>query len=275
LEAGREGIALARRLGVRSFQIMDNAVGAAIRTGEWDWAAAELEPMLSDEIDPVIRLVAISDAIYLRASRGVSTERLLADAEAIPPRSGDLIKPATIAWSRGLLGFIDGQFDVGRREILRFGEIFPQGTGEASLLAARCDILAGDADLARKDLTLVDATPRHGRAIDADRTTILAGIAGLEGRTAEAFVGYREALGVWRDLGLVWDEALCAIDMATVLDPTDPEVASAAGSARTTLLRLGATPFLDRLEAATTRPLSTAEARERAAEAAPRTWAPS
>ena len=275
LEAGREGIALARRLGVRSFQIMDNSVTAAIRTGDWDWAVAELEPMLSDEIDPVIRLVAIADLIYLRASRGASTDRLLADAEAIPPRSGDLIKPATMAWSRGFRGFIGGQFDVGRREILRFAEIFAPGVGEAALIAARCDILAGDADLARKDLVLLDTTQRYGRAIDADRTTIRAGIAALEGRTAEALSGYRQALGVWRDLGLVWDQAMCAIDMATVLDPADPEVMSAAEAARTTLLRLGATPFLDRLDAATARQRPTASGRERATEAAPRTSTPS
>ena len=275
LEAGREGLALERRLGWRSFQIMDNAVTAAIRTGDWDWAIAELEPMLSDEIDPVIRLVAISDSIFLRASRGGSVDGLLTDAEAMPPRSGDLIKPATIAWSRGALGFIEGQYDVGRREMLRFAEIFAPGTGEASLLAARCDILAGDAGLARKDLALLEATPRHGRAIDNDRTTILAGIAALEGRTAEAQSGYRQALGVWADLGLLWDGALCAIDMATVLDPSNPEVSTAATSARATLLRLGATPFLDRLDAAMARHGPAARPRQRSGEATSRTSAPS
>jgi tetratricopeptide (TPR) repeat protein len=250
LEAAREGIELNRRLGARSFQTMDNAVTAAIRTGDWDWAVAELEPMLSDEVDPVIRLVAISDSIFLRASRGEATDRLQAEAEAVPPRPGDFVKSATIAWSRGVLGLIGGQFDVARREFFRFGEVFPSGAVEAALRAAHCDILVGDAGLARKNLALTDASPRHGRAIDADRATILAGIAALEGRTAEALAGYRQVLGVWRDLGLVWDEALCAIDMARVLDPTDPEVRAAADAAREILVRLEAAPFIDRLDAA-------------------------
>jgi hypothetical protein len=79
---------------------------------------------------------------------------------------------------------------------------------------------------------------------------VRAGIAALEGRASDALSGYREVLGVWRDLGLVWDEAMCAIDMATLLDPSEPEVASAAEVARRTLTRLGAKPFLARLDAA-------------------------
>ncbi len=275
LEAAREGIALERRLGRRSFQIMDNGVTGALRTGAWDWALAELEPMLGDEIDPVIRLVAISDSIFLRASRGEAVDRLVAEAESIPPRSGDTVKPASIAYSNAGLGFVEGRFDVGRREALRFGEIFAPGTGDGALLAAHCDILAGDPGLARKDLALLEATPRHGRAIDNEHATILAGIAALEGRNAEAMTGYRQALAVWRDLGLVWDEAMCAIDMATVLDPTEPEVVAAAESARSTLVGLGATPFVERLDAALARPHPAEPTRERAVEPAPRTSAPS
>ena len=230
---------------------------------QWDWALAELEPMLSDEIDPVIRLVAIADSILLRASRGEASTGCWPMPRRSRRRSGDLVKPATIAYSHAALGFIGGRFDVGRREALRFGEIFPAGTGEASVLAAHCDILAGDPGLARKDLALLEATPRHGRAIDNDHATILAGIAALEGRTAEAMTGYRQALGVWRDLGLVWDEAMCAIDMATVLDPSDPEVVAAAETARSTLVGLGATPFVERLDAALARSRPAEPARER------------
>lgn len=64
---------------------------------------------------------------------------------------------------------------------------------------------------------------------------------------------YRTALRSWRDLGLPFDEALTAVDMATLLDPADAEVRAAAESARETLGRLGARPFLTRLEAALAR----------------------
>ena len=59
----------------------------------------------------------------------------------------------------------------------------------------------------------------------------------------------REALAGWREIGLPVMEALTAIDMATLLDPTIPEVQAAAASARDILTGLGARPFLDRLGA--------------------------
>ena len=65
---------------------------------------------------------------------------------------------------------------------------------------------------------------------------------------------YRTALRSWRDLGLPFDEALTAIDMATLLDPAEPEVRAAAESARETLVRLRAQPLLTRLETALARP---------------------
>ena len=80
-----------------------------------------------------------------------------------------------------------------------------------------------------------------------------AGIAALDGRPADAMPLYREALRAYRTLGLAWDEALCGMDMAILLDPTEPEVQAAAGAARETLVRLEAAPFIARLDAALAR----------------------
>ncbi len=71
---------------------------------------------------------------------------------------------------------------------------------------------------------------------------------------AEALASYREALRAWQGLGLVWDEALCSIDMATVLDASDGEVRAAADAGRAILARLGAGPMLERLDSALARP---------------------
>jgi hypothetical protein len=62
----------------------------------------------------------------------------------------------------------------------------------------------------------------------------------LEGQADAALVGYRDALRRWGDLSLVWDQALCTIDMATLLDPAKPEVATAIESGREILMRLAA-----------------------------------
>ena len=250
LEAARTGIALARRLGIPPFNLIDNAYSTAFRTGEWDWAGAELEPMLGEEVDPLTRAVALADAIQLRLFRGEPTAEWMADLEAIPTSGADPVKEGTLAWTRAAIAFANGRFDVARTEAHRFAGIFSQGAAEGFLWAARCALLSNDAEAARQDLALVDGITRRGRAIDADRTTIRAGLAARDGQPQEALAIYRAAMNVWRDLGLVWDEALCAIDMASLLGPGEPEVVAAAERARETLVRLRATPFVERLDAA-------------------------
>ena len=131
-------------------------------------------------------------------------------------------------------------------------------------LAARHGSLCGDRgrDAGRRwgdvagaivDLAAVDGSGFHGPALEADRTTIRAGIAALEMRGKEALTLYRESLLAWRDLGLVWDEALCGLDMALLLDPAESDVRAAADRARETLVRLEAAPFIARLDAALAR----------------------
>lgn len=101
---------------------------------------------------------------------------------------------------------------------------------------------------------MIDATGVHGRVVELRRRTIQAGIAALDGRAAEALTLYRDVGRGWRDLGKVWDEVLTAIDMATLLDPAEPDVRAAADSARAILMRLGARPYIERLDAALAAP---------------------
>jgi hypothetical protein len=120
--------------------------------------------------------------------------------------------------------------------------------------SARAAIWLKDAPAALADLAILEDSGGHGPAVEADRTTIRGGLAALDGRAADARSLYREALLAWRDLGLAWDEALCGLDMALFLDPSEPEVQAATASAREILVRLEARPFIARLEAALARP---------------------
>ena len=89
----------------------------------------------------------------------------------------------------------------------------------------------------------------HGQAVSAERVAMRAGLAALEGRTTDAHMGYREALDRWRDLGLEWDEGLTGLEMAVVLDRTEPDVAAAIGRSREIFERLRARPYMERLAA--------------------------
>jgi hypothetical protein len=119
----------------------------------------------------------------------------------------------------------------------------------AYLTAARAALWLRDSARATAMLDLLRETT-HGPAIAASVSTLEAGLAALAGDRDKALAGYRSALEGWHDLGLPVDEALTAIDMATLLGPGLAPVDAAAATARDTLRRLGANRFLDRLVAA-------------------------
>ena len=68
--------------------------------------------------------------------------------------------------------------------------------------AGRAAVLAGDAAMARAAVDGLARIGARGRAMDADRAAIGAGIAALEGDLMGARTGYRTAVAAFRDLGL-------------------------------------------------------------------------
>ena len=249
-EATRSGLTLARRLGMRFWilSFVQNLAGISVRTGDWDLALAELEAELGGEMDLSDRRGLLGSALVFRALRGQLATDELAQFEAMfvdatdPVNQSNMLDVlASCAFGEGRLG--DAQGHARRASELAY---FPGG----HVMAVRSTLWAHDLEAARSTVASFEATGAHGPALEANRVTLRAGIAALEGHTADALALYRDALRAWRDLGLPWDEALCAIDMATLLDPGEREVREAAEAARETLARLGAKPFLERLEAA-------------------------
>jgi hypothetical protein len=230
--------------------VFANNVGyTAYLAGDWDGALAVMEPLLAEDIERTDRVLLLSNVLVIRASLGEDVTAGLGEIEQMVKLESEqmltaLLDPlATAALAAGRLSEAS---DGWRRMASTVASIGPA----AHYQAARPMLWAGDAEAARTDLAAIDATGVHGRVVEIRRSTVRAGIAALEGETVEAMALYRDALRGWRDTNMVWDEALTAIDMATLLDPTDPEVRAAADAARTTLVRLGAAPFVARLDAA-------------------------
>jgi tetratricopeptide (TPR) repeat protein len=255
LETSKAGLALARRLGARGWVpgFVQNIGEFSLRTGDWASALAELEATLDEEFEPSDRAVLLGAASALRALRGEPVGDRLDEIQLLVGQSGDPQVRANASIAAAFVAFGTGDVDEARTAWLRAGSLALGVLPIALARAARAALWADQGAAARDDLTALDRSGFHGPAVEPDRRTIRAGIAALEGRTADALPLYREALRAWRDLGLAWDEALCGLDMAMLLDPTDPEVRAAADSAREILTRLGAKPFLARLEAAMTR----------------------
>jgi class 3 adenylate cyclase/tetratricopeptide (TPR) repeat protein len=255
LEIARAGLARARLLGRRGViaALLGNAAWFALRTGDWPWAVAELEAALAEEFEGPNLATLPGNQVLFGALRG---EPVTDQLDEVIRLIGDSDDPRMLSLGAELdayVAFAAGRLGDARTAWRRFAELQVGSLPEALPPAARAALWAGDGGAARHDLVALDSSGFHGPAVEADRRTMRAGIAALEGRTAEALSLYREALHAWRDLGLAWDEALCGLDMATLLDPAEPEVHAAAESAREILVRLEAAPFIARLDAALAR----------------------
>lgn len=163
----------------------------------------------------------------------------------------------------GARALADGRLDDAYRENHRAGELNGTVNGIAQRsLAAHAALWAGDIPALAAELAQLEATGFRTTGVSAARITMQAGLAATEKGKAEALGLYREALRRWHDLHLVLEEGLTAIDMATVLDPAEPEVQAAADAARSMFSRLGAKSFVERLDAALARKASAVEAAE-------------
>ena len=255
LASARTGITIARRVGDRSSLgiSLGNGVGCAIRTGDWAWAIAEIHVTLTDDVGGIDRLNMLEASVSVRALRGDPIQDLIAEMMSLVGASDEPGILSAIWIARTADAFASGRLDEARVAAHRNGALVAEYLPLALATAARAALWMGDTAGAADDLAALDASGVHGAAVDADQATTRAGIAALDGRAAEALTVYREALRTWRDLGLAWDEALCGLDMATLLDPSEPEVQAAAESAREILVRLEAKPFIARLDAAMSR----------------------
>ncbi len=253
LTMAREGLEIASRLGsaIYGFVMVGNAVSCAIRIGEWGWAVELLEEWLANEITGAFYLELYVDRAVLTALVGGDPATDLAEAERLAPGLQDTQFSSYCHWGRAWTAIVAGRLDEARLEAVAAADATGYFVPISLPLAARAALWAGDAATAGDLIARIEPAVTRGVAITLDHLTLRAGIAALEGRRTDAIAGYREALRGWRQLGLAFDEAMAALDMAILLVPTEREMAEAhtvIEAARETLTRLGATPFLARLD---------------------------
>jgi class 3 adenylate cyclase/tetratricopeptide (TPR) repeat protein len=252
LDAFREGLGLARRMGHRNLMLrfVNNVGYTAFIAGDWDGALAELEGVLAEDLDRGDRISILSNALIIHACRGESVADGLAELEHLGAGIADPRWRITVLDATGNAGLADGRLQDARGAWRELARLEPSQASEFMYRAARAALWNLDRQTALTDLRAVDDTGIHGRVVEIRRLTIRAGLEALDGRVVEALAGYRDALRGWRELRIPWDEALTSIDMATLLDPAHPEVQAAGESGREILSRLRASPFLARLTTA-------------------------
>jgi hypothetical protein len=251
VETARAGLVETRRLGRTDYLgvlVMNGAYGA-FRTGEWDWAVSQVADLETAALEDADRVSASAMAVMIGAARGESVVERLAEIERVVNAGSDRQARAVFLDIGANTAFAQGRFAEALDGSLEVAGMMAWLAPTSYLTAARCGLWTRDAGRARDALERLEAIT-HGPAITAGRTEIAAGLLALDGNVAAAAGRYRDALQAWRDLGLGWDAALTAIDMALLLGPEDSDVKVAAAAAADTLTRLRATPFLDRLAAA-------------------------
>ena len=255
LAMAREGLDIAGRMGsvLYGFLMVGNAFSCAMRVGEWGWAAALLDEWLANEITGAFYLELYVDRAVLSALTGEATEADLAAAEGMVGVMSDPQYASYCRWGRGWAAFTEGRLADATREGIAAADATSY-FGPISLpLAARAALWDGDAMAASAVIERLRGFANRGRAVTLDLVTARSGLAALEGRRADAITGYREALRGWQGLGLAFDEAMTALDLAILLAPTDremPEAAAAIRASRDTFVRLGAHPLVARIDRA-------------------------
>ena len=247
----RETLSETRRLGMRQrmLLILGNLSEEARVTGDWDWALGELATQLAGDLDRPDRSWYLGNTLVFRSWRGEADGAEWADWEAMIEGQDD---PQAVAdWTdiKAIRALTEGRL-VEARTFATESFLAVGGRPSRLAIAARAALWSRDRAGAAADLEAIDRTGVHGPATELRRNTIRAGIAALDGQNADAIALYRVAREGWRDIAVPWEEALLGIDMATLLDPREPEVVAAAARSREILMGLRARPFLDRLDAA-------------------------
>jgi class 3 adenylate cyclase/tetratricopeptide (TPR) repeat protein len=257
LALGREGLEMGRRTGSRGYQaqMIGNTVICALRVGEWEWAEALLDEWLTVDSTASVVTEFYVDRSILRSVRGADPTADIAAAERLSASFTDPQFLSYKSWAKSWAAFTAGEYAVA----VVNAEAAVDATNYLDPLilplAVRAALWAEDLALARRLVERLERTVHWGLAFDADRATARAGLAALEGRGSDALGEYRDALRVYQQLGLAFDGAVAVVDAATLLPSSErdaPDIQAAVESARAVLTRLGATPFLKRLEPAAT-----------------------
>ena len=248
----KAGFEEAQRIGIRSLQstLHQNAGDSAIRVGEWDWAIEIIEPLMTTDLELEDRSSLETVLLTIRALRGDVTEAELGAHEGALEGNSDRQLGVGRRLPRVYADAAAGRWDDIEGRCLELVSFDRLGGTAHLLLAGRVAVWRRDAVALARLIDQHEGLRVHGQAISLERVTMRAGLAALEGRATDAHAGYRDALDGWRDLGLEWDEAMTGLEMATVLDRRQPDVAAAIQRSREIMERLRARQFLDRLSLA-------------------------
>jgi tetratricopeptide (TPR) repeat protein len=267
--ASMAALALARRTGQRPFvswAMSFHAWYTYLEGRGWDELVEELEEELERATGPVEEARLLNSLITFQTVRGEP-------AADRTERRADLIRPMTDPMAHALQGWLVADELLLRGDHRRAAEAFERAAVPGLILplglAARAALWDGDVETLRRLVTRLDDDPEVPTDARSFKIASHAGLDALEGRRTEAHAGYREAFRRSRVAQADLEYALFVIDAVVALGADDPELALAVDEAREILTRVGARPYLAKLEEVSARARSRSSSGTSSKEAIP------
>ena len=250
LDISREAMALARRIGFRSFlaTAAGNGLEVAVELGQLDWAIETGDELLSLDLEANDRRSLIRGIEEARMLRALPVDDLLAEhAGALDAPTPDIQEVANYRAVLALRAFLGGRF-------AEAADLWERVATESSInavtslpQAARAALWADDRPTFERLLDDLAAKWVHGPASHARYTALAAAREALAGQRDEAIAGYARAFTGLRELGLEVALVLAILDMVRVLGSEDPAVRASIDEARTIIDRIDIPPLAERL----------------------------
>jgi hypothetical protein len=249
LRIAREGIEDARRLGrlLWWFGILGNGAQCAFRTGDWDWALAELAAAFEMGPEGSVLFELAECDMTIRAFRGedvlAGIDALTAPVDTLADHQVDGLHRLARARERFATGDLAGahRLAMDAASTSAFVEALALST------AAQAAIRAGDRDRLLATAGAVERSGTHGDAMNVDRALLAAAVA-AERDAGDAAAAFRDAIERYRALGLTLDRAIAQANYASMFpDASDASIITA--EARAAFEALGATAMLNAMAA--------------------------
>jgi len=270
-ETAERALEVAMRFGLRSFvhTLVGNLAAAALEVGEWDRAVREITAAREESPDEFARNYLAWAGLTFATWRGEEVAAESARLTAWANSFDDSGAREAVHGLRAELAFAAGNFPVACDEWIAHAATNVLNAPTDFFYAGLAALMQPDPERAAAALSAHVGTGGHGRQFALDRRLLRAGLAALEGRSAESLRETRAVIGEYGRLGLPWRQALAALVLLSTIGAGEAEVRGVAESARETLARLGAKPFLERLDAALARPSDLARRPATSSTAAP------
>jgi class 3 adenylate cyclase/tetratricopeptide (TPR) repeat protein len=253
IEVVREGVALGRRVGNRTMTAWLAGTLAYYSFGagqDWDGALAAVDEVLSWATDPADRFREGAAAANIRIARGAQPGPIIRELDELAAKSSDPQLLTAHEVMRGEASIAAGDHEGAHSAAMKAVGFLPAYGPIALPIALRAAILDRDLARAREAAERLEALPYSDRFMQANRAFATAVVAALEGRPDDASASFRDALARFRAMDEGFDLARTGLDMTLLLGPDHPDVPTVAAEARAIFERLGARPYLDRLDAA-------------------------